>query len=52
MAMGGFRIIDADGHVTEPASLYRTHIDPKFRQRADDLLTGVGGGNLGIVPAI
>jgi uncharacterized protein len=52
MALGDFRIIDADGHVTEPASLYRTHIDPKFRQRADEMLTAVGGGNLGIVPAI
>lgn len=52
MALGGFRIIDADGHVTEPASLYSTHIDPKFRGRADAMLAAVGGGNLGIVPAI
>ena len=38
MALSGFKIIDADGHVTEPASLYSTHIDPKFRAAADALL--------------
>jgi len=30
MALSGFKIIDADGHVTEPASLYSTHIDLKI----------------------
>src|ERR1700719_1367826 len=52
MALAGFKIIDADGHVTEPASLYSTHIDPKFRAAADALLARVGTGNLGIVPAL
>ena len=52
MALAGFRIIDADGHVTEPASLYSTHIDPKFRGAADALLSRLGTGNLGIVPAL
>ncbi|MGC1344307.1 MAG: amidohydrolase family protein, partial [Candidatus Binataceae bacterium] len=52
MSLAGFRIIDADGHVTEPASLYTTHIDPKFRAAADAMLTRTGVGNLGIVPAI
>jgi hypothetical protein len=33
MALAGFKIIDADGHVTEPASLYSTHIDPKIPRR-------------------
>ena len=52
MALAGFKVIDADGHVTEPASLYSTHIDPKFRAAADALLSRVGAGNLGIVPAL
>ena len=52
MALSGFTIIDADGHVTEPASLYETHIDPWFRAQARAMLTGVGKGNLGIVPAL
>ncbi|HEY6394002.1 MAG TPA: amidohydrolase family protein [Candidatus Binataceae bacterium] len=52
MAIGEFTIIDADGHVTEPASLYGTHIDPKFRGQAEEMLTRLGTGNLGIVPAL
>src|ERR1700719_2899747 len=52
MALAGFKIIDADGHVTEPASLYSRHIDPKSRAAADALLARVGAGNLGIVPAL
>jgi len=52
VAIGGFRIIDADGHVTEPASLYRTHIEPEFCRRAEELLTHAGAGNLGIIPAL
>jgi uncharacterized protein len=52
MALAGFKIIDADGHVTEPASLYQTHIDPKFRSRADEMFARVGKGNLGIIPAL
>ena len=38
MALAGFKVIDADGHVTEPATLYKTHIDPKFRAGSDDLM--------------
>ena len=52
MAIAGFKVIDADGHVTEPATLYKTHIDPKFRAGSDDLLSRLGAGNLGIVPAL
>jgi uncharacterized protein len=52
MALGGFKIVDADGHVTEPASLYVTHIDARFRARAETMLKSVGAGNLGIVPAL
>jgi predicted TIM-barrel fold metal-dependent hydrolase len=34
--MGGAsaRIIDADGHVLEPAAMWREHVDPEFRERA------------------
>src|SRR5258705_703107 len=52
MALAGFKVIDADGHVTEPATLYKTHIDPKFRAGSDDLLSRLGAGKLGIVPAL
>ena len=52
MSLNGFTIIDADGHVTEPASLYQTHIDPAFRKRADALLDRLGSGNLSIIPAL
>ncbi len=52
MTLGGFQIIDADGHVTEPAKLYVTHIDKKFRAQAEALVKGAGAGNLGIIPAL
>ncbi|HEY2662690.1 MAG TPA: hypothetical protein VGI47_00020, partial [Candidatus Binataceae bacterium] len=52
MAIGGFKIVDADGHVTEPISLYRTHIDHNFRDRAEALVGQGGVGNLAIVPAL
>src|SRR5258708_15620000 len=52
MAIAGFKVIDADGHVTEPGTLYKTHIDPKFRAESDDLLSRLGAGNLGIIPAL
>jgi uncharacterized protein len=52
MSLKSFHVIDADGHVTEPASLYTTHIDPAMRPRAEQLLAKVGAGNLGIVPAL
>ena len=52
MALKEFSIIDADGHVTEPASLYGTHIDPAMRARSEQLLARLGSGNLGLVPAL
>jgi uncharacterized protein len=52
MSLKIFHVIDADGHVTEPASLYTTHIDPAMRLRAEQLLAKVGAGNLGIIPAL
>ena len=52
MALKGFQVIDADGHVTEPADLYLTHIEPGFRGQVEAILKGVGAGNLGIIPAL
>jgi predicted TIM-barrel fold metal-dependent hydrolase len=52
MALRGFQVIDADGHVTEPADLYLTHIEPRFRAQVEAILKGVGAGNLGIIPAL
>jgi predicted TIM-barrel fold metal-dependent hydrolase len=52
MALSGFEIIDADGHVTEPHSLYITHIDPKFREQAERMLRGAGAGNLALIRAL
>jgi hypothetical protein len=34
MKNGQFRIIDADGHVMEPAGMWARYIDPAFRDRA------------------
>ena len=33
----GYRVIDADGHIIEPASLWRDHIAAEFRDRAPQL---------------
>jgi len=52
MALEGFTIVDADGHVTEPASLYVSHIDPTFRSRSEELLARAGKGNLAIISAL
>src|SRR5579863_2334000 len=52
MSLGSYSIIDADGHVTEPISLYASHIDPKFRARGNELVDRAGKGNLGLVPAL
>ncbi len=52
MSLAGFKVIDADGHVTEPATLYTTHIDPKFRAASNKMLSALGAGNLGLVPAL
>jgi hypothetical protein len=29
-----YPIISADSHITEPPTMYRDHIDPRFRDRA------------------
>jgi predicted TIM-barrel fold metal-dependent hydrolase len=52
MALDNFVIIDADGHVTEPISLYASHIDPAFRDHGRELVDRAGRGNLGLVAAL
>ena len=32
--MPEYRIVDCDGHVAEPASLYQDYCEPEFRERA------------------
>ena len=32
--MSDVKVIDSDGHVAEPWEIYRSHIDPEFRDRA------------------
>ena len=34
MAKDGFKVIDSDMHVMEPANLWQTYISPKFRDLA------------------
>lgn len=34
MAKGGFRVMDSDMHIVEPADLWERYIDPAFRGRA------------------
>ena len=34
MAINGFKVFDADLHVSEPPDLWERHIEPKFRDRA------------------
>ena len=34
MALNGFKVFDADLHITEPPDLWQRHIDPKYRDRA------------------
>ena len=36
MAKNGFKIIDSDMHIMEPADLWDRYIDPKFRDRAPE----------------
>jgi len=38
MAFKGTKIIDADGHVMEPAELWTSRIDPAFRDRAPRII--------------
>jgi predicted TIM-barrel fold metal-dependent hydrolase len=32
--MNAYRVISADSHIVEPPTLYETHIEPKYRERA------------------
>ena len=34
MAKNGFRVMDSDMHIVEPADLWERYIDPAFRDRA------------------
>jgi predicted TIM-barrel fold metal-dependent hydrolase len=36
--MSEYRVIDADGHVWEPESLWERHLDPRFRERRPRLV--------------
>jgi len=38
MSVSESKIIDADGHVLEPANLWQEYIDPKFREKAPRLI--------------
>ena len=48
MARDGFKIMDSDLHVLEPADLWEQYIDPEFRDRAPRGLTEIRRG-LGVV---
>jgi predicted TIM-barrel fold metal-dependent hydrolase len=43
MASRGFRIMDADGHVMEPAGMWRRYIAPAFREKAPRIVRGPDG---------
>ena len=34
MARNGFKVLDSDLHIIEPADLWQRYIDPEFRDRA------------------
>ena len=38
-----YHVIDADGHILEPLSLWDDYIDPKFRDRAPRLIRDTDG---------
>ena len=40
MAKNGFKIMDSDMHVVEPADLWQRYIDPAFKDRAPFGLSG------------
>jgi predicted TIM-barrel fold metal-dependent hydrolase len=42
MGKNGFRVLDADGHVMEPDSIWVDYIDPAFRDRAPRRVTDTG----------
>jgi predicted TIM-barrel fold metal-dependent hydrolase len=41
-----YNVIDADGHVLEPADMWVKNIDPKFRDRAPRLFTDADGNEV------
>lgn len=52
MGYKGYKIVDSDGHVIEPWSLYTTHTEPAFRERAKALIdqgSKAEGGVLGVI---
>ena len=49
MGYQGFTVIDSDGHVTEPWSLYATYTEEPYRERAQTLVergNQIGGINV------
>jgi hypothetical protein len=38
-----YQVIDADGHVLEPVTLWQDYIDPAYRERAPRVLTDAQG---------
>ena len=39
-----YNVIDADGHVLEPTTLWNDYMDPAFRDRAPRLIVDKDGG--------
>jgi predicted TIM-barrel fold metal-dependent hydrolase len=42
MAVNGFRVFDADLHISEPPDLWQRYIEPKYRDRAPVLAPTIG----------
>ena len=38
-----YNVIDADGHILEPFTLWGEYLDPKFRERAPKLIKDENG---------
>ncbi len=51
MAAQGFRIMDADGHIMEPAGMWERYITPAFRERAPRVVRGADGRSRIVVGA-
>ena len=41
--MAGEFVVDADSHVLEPPGLWREYLEPEYRERAIEIVTGPGG---------
>src|SRR5438105_2422714 len=56
MGKTGYTVLDADGHVREPSSLYLDYVDPAYRERVQRLLdwsrraAGVSHSGGGVLP--